>query len=181
MGFWGIWAHRVAFRGLWDLCSRQHLSPLRGLPGGGTAETDASQGKSTDQKAGRQSGGHRAWLGSRGSRPCGCSCPDCCQTHKPLQLAMGRDKRAKRDAKAQEQLEGRFSSLPACTEPTLGSEGIRLKSRGAPASKLPSRALRMVNHALPWANVSGRPQTAPCCGAARSGTNYTAGQTSDVF
>lgn len=132
MGFWGIWAHGVAFRGLWDLCSRQHLSPLRGLPGGGTAETDASQGKSTDQKAGRQSGGHRAWLGSRGSRPCGCSCPDCCRTHKLLQLAMGRDKRAKRDAKAQEQLDGRFSSLPACTEPTLGSEGIRLKAEELP-------------------------------------------------
>lgn len=33
-----------------------------GLPGGGTAETDASQGKSREQESGMQSGGHRAWM-----------------------------------------------------------------------------------------------------------------------
>lgn len=91
----------------------------RGLPGGGTAETDASQ--SMDNKSGRQGGGRRASLGVLGSwaglallllPPCCSSC--CCQAQESLQSATGRDKRErKRDVKAQEELEGKFSSLPA--------------------------------------------------------------------
>lgn len=109
----------------------------RGLPGGGTAETDASQ--SMDNKPGRQGGGRRARLGVRGSwaglaslllPPCCSSC--CCQAQEPLQSATGRDKRErKRDVKAHEELEGKLSSLPACTEPALGLKGVRLKSRGS--------------------------------------------------
>lgn len=91
----------------------------RGLPGGGTAETDASQ--SMDNKSGRQGGGRRASLGVLGSwaglallllPPCCSSC--CCQAQESLRSATGRDKRErKRDVKAQEELEGKFSSLPA--------------------------------------------------------------------
>lgn len=36
-------------------------------------------------------------------------------------------------------------SFPACTEPALGLEGFRIKTRGAPTSQLPSQALRMAN------------------------------------
>lgn len=41
--------------------STRHL--CGGLPGGGTAEADARQGKSTDKKCGRHSDGYRALLG----------------------------------------------------------------------------------------------------------------------
>lgn len=46
MGFGGIWVF------LGSAGFLQLLSPLRGLPGGGTAETDASQGKSREQSPG---------------------------------------------------------------------------------------------------------------------------------
>lgn len=138
-----------------------------GLPGGGTAEADASQGKSMDKNPGRPIGGRRAWLGRLGSRPAvprgpgwasprsrlaappsaaATSSPCCCRAREPLQLATARDKtEGKRDAKAQEEPEGKFSSPIACTEPALGLEGVRLKTRGAPASELPSQVPQMGN------------------------------------
>lgn len=45
----------------------QLLSPLRALPGGGTAETDASQGKSREQKPGMGCGA--AGTGMDGASP----------------------------------------------------------------------------------------------------------------
>lgn len=79
--FGEIWAF------LQDFCSWHcTLHLCGGLPGGGTAETDASQGKGSEQRSGMQSSGHRA--GMEGL-PCWLhptavlSSPCCCQPGKP--------------------------------------------------------------------------------------------------
>lgn len=109
MGFLGNWGSQGGFAGGCGISGAGggacHL--CGGLPGGGTAETDARQGKSVDKKPGRPSGGRRVRLGSRPG--CAARSPCCSQLCNPLQLASRRDKReGKKDAKAQEESEGEF-------------------------------------------------------------------------
>lgn len=90
VGFWGGFGLfcRISAAG-----SCRHL--CGGLPGGGTAETDASQGKSREQRSGMQSSGHRAWDGGTAVLAASHGCPELPSLlpgRKTRQFLMARDK-----------------------------------------------------------------------------------------